>query len=715
MSDPAPVTVRPQRSPRRPWWLLLGVVAGLVAAIALGYAAFTLLTPASTPALVELPAQSELGRRWGSYLLEREWGTPREAVGDDGWGMTWSDAISDEYRYGADGIAGVTDENGEFRLSWAFWTGTEQHVTERFKGYNNTQGQAGEQITDDRIFHENGPTHAYHRMTYLYPREMPWFSIELESARSSESALTMVATVTNTTTETRSIDVVFRAALAPGQVVEPLPDGLLLPGDATVVAVVGQTPTDWQISPDKGALDANLRGEGLTGDSGGSHGSLAYRLEIPAGSEGVIRIGVAEAAIADSPDAGAQATGAAADVLELSDDIVAARREEADGLFRTQVAEHEPLYRQALMSLMWNESLYRWDGASGVDPDWAGRVDARDVLIMPDKWEYPWLASWDAAYHAVTASLVDPEVAQDQLRFVLSDRWQQPGGHIPCSEWTMDDECPPIFAWAAWRVFEESGDAEFLAEIYPSLQRSYDYWWAERQVGEALFSAGTLGMDNLPRAAPGSPQVDASAWMALFARDMARIASELDDQSTSERYWIDRGRIQEQINARLWDESSAFYYDLTPTGEFVAEKSYAGLIPLIAGVVPPERLPPILGALRDESQFLSTGGVRSLSADSPFYRPATAGSGVNSNWRGPVWVPINYMLVEALADVDPSLASEVRTRVVTNVETDWERTSRLHEFFDGDTGEGLGADEHAGWTALVANLIREGWPAPDAE
>jgi glycogen debranching enzyme len=279
----------------------------------------------------------------------------------------------------------------------------------------------------------------------------------------------------------------------------------------------------------------------------------------------------------------------------------------------------------------------------------------------------------------------------------------------------MDDECPPIFAWAAWRVYESTGDTEFLAEIYPGLQRSYDYWWAEKQVGEALFSAGTLGMDNLPRAAPGSPQADASAWMALFARDMARIASELDDQPTSERYWIDRGRIQEQINSRLWDESSAFYYDLTPTGEFVDSKSYAGLVPLIAGVVPPERLPPVLGALRDEEQFMSVGGIRSLSADSPFYRPGVGPSGVNSNWRGPVWVPINYMLVEALIDVDPSLANDIRNRVVTNVETDWERTSRLHEFFDGETGVGLGADEQAGWTALVANLIREGWPAPDSD
>ena len=142
----------------------------------------------------------------------------------------------------------------------------------------------------------------------------------------------------------------------------------------------------------------------------------------------------------------------------------------------------------------------------------------------------------------------------------------------------MDNECPPIFAWAAWRVFEQSGDTEFLAQVYPGLQRNYDYWWAHNQVGDALFTGGFLGMDNLPRSGFGAAQADATAWMAFFARDMARIASELGDQATSERYWIDRGHIQEQINATLWDEQSGFYYDLTPTGEFIDQKSYSGLI-----------------------------------------------------------------------------------------------------------------------------------------
>jgi glycogen debranching enzyme len=199
--------------------------------------------------------------------------------------------------------------------------------------------------------------------------------------------------------------------------------------------------------------------------------------------------------------------------------------------------------------------------------------------------------------------------------------------------------------------------------------------------------------------------------MVFFARDMVRIASELRDTTASERYWADRGRIQTAINDNLWDDASGFYYDLRSDGTFVRDKSYTGLVPLIAGVVPAERIPVVLSALRDPRQFLSSGGIRSMSAASPDYIPGEAGKGVNSNWRGPVWMPINYLLIQRITDLDPPFAEELRGRLVDTVEQDWRATGRLHEYFDGDTATGLGADDQAGWTALVANLIREGWPA----
>ena len=659
------------------------------------------------PAL-QLPPEAELDDRWGTYLSERQWGNPREAIAGDGWGLSWRGAIDTEYRFGEDGIAGLSDREDEFRVAWAFWDGVQPHVTERFWGATNPQGESGETILEDRVFHENTPNHAYSRLTYRYPPDEPAFDIELESAKYDSRRLTMSATVTNTTDGPRVLHLVLKGWLDVGGDVEPLADGLLLHGAESAVAVVGEAPHQWQISDDKAALDTNLRDGGLAGGSEGHIGALGRRLDLVAGEATTVRFALTESPLAEA----ASAADEARTVLDRAGAVVSARRIEAQEVFAGSVSEHEALYRQALMSLLWNESYYRWDGTTQINPSWAGRIDARDVLLLPDKWEYPWLASWDSAFHAVTAALIDPELGADQLRFLLSDRWQQPDGHVPCAEWVMDVECPPLFAWAAWRIYEHGRDRDFLAAIYPGLQRHYDYWWRTNLVDEAFFTGGFLGMDNLPRGR-GKPQADASAWMAFFARDMARIASELADTETAERYWLDRGRIQEGINSWLWDEETGFYYDVDLNGAPIRYKSYSGLIPLIAGVVPPERIPRLLDALRDEGEFLSPAGIRSVAASSPIYIPGEAGRGVNSNWRGPVWVPINYLLIEALEDIDAPFAREVRQRVVAAVEADWLATGRFHEYFDGDTGVGLGADAQAGWTALVANMIAEAWPAAE--
>ena len=191
--------------------------------------------------------------RWGTYLSEREWGTPREAVDGNGWGLTWSEATSTDYRYSDDGIAGVTDVDNEFRLAWAFWEGTSPRVTERFNGRTNPGGPAGEEIIEDRVFGENGPTHAYSSLTYRYPSDMPWFSIELEGARLDSSTMTFVATVTNTTDETADAQRRLQGlARHPATRSSRLSDGLLLTGGASVVAVVGQKPSEWQISDKQG-------------------------------------------------------------------------------------------------------------------------------------------------------------------------------------------------------------------------------------------------------------------------------------------------------------------------------------------------------------------------------------------------------------------------------------------------------------------------------
>jgi hypothetical protein len=706
-----PVPLGASWSSRQRTWASLTVLLGvfLLAASALGAVALE-PQPAPSPAAALTPP-TELDPRWGTYLSEREWGTPREALGADGWGLSWRGAIDTDYRYSDDGIAGLTDSKNEFRVSWAFWDGRQPHISERFYGATNPQGVSGEAIIDDRTFHENSPTGSYSRLTYRYPADEPAFEIVLEQAKIDSARQVMLATATNLTDREQRLDVVIKAWLAPTAGVEPIDDGLVLPGSDTALLVLTDQPGDWQIASAKDALDINLRRGELLGDQGGHIGALSHRLTIAAGQSGAVRAVLSEVPLAEIGDQGRRmaAIDAATGLLRQARTIATNRRAEARQMFAGDVSAHKELYRQALMTLLWNRSYYSWDGTSGVSPEWSGRVDARDILITPDKWESPWVSSWQSAFHAVTATLIDPALAEEQLRFLLSPRWQQPDGHIPCGEWVMDQECPPIFAWAAWRVYEVNRDIDFLAEVFPALQANYDYWWQAHGASEALFTGGFLGMDNLPRS-PGQPQADASAWMAFFARDMVRIASELREVSASERYWIDRGRISEAINEHLWDEETGFYYDRSAEGGFVLHKSYSGLVPLIAGVVPSSRMPAVLAKLRDESMFLSPGGIRSLSADSSLYLPAHADRGVNANWLGPVWVPMNYLLVRALAEVDPFFANDLRGRVVSMVEADWQATGRLSEFFDGDTNEGLGADSSSA-TALVANLISEGWPA----
>jgi len=685
---------------------LIVLAVALVAAGALG--ASRLLAP--DPAR-DLPSWNQLDKRWGTYLPERQWGTPREAVGANGWGLDYLKAGKTQYRYGEDGIAGITTRDGTFNLGWAMWDGKQIRVSERPFGWSNPSGEHGEAIVDRRVFAENTPTSSYHRSVLEYPAADPRFEITLEGARADDHSGVARATAVNTTGAAARLDLVFKGWFHDTAMrVELLPDGLLLHGPSSVVAIVGPPATSSQVSAEKKALDANLRNGGLTGAGPGNIGALAWNRDVEAGAKVVVPLAWAEA-----PDA-ATAEARARELLAPADRVLAARSAEAGTLFRGDVTAHEAVYRQALMSMLWSQALYTWDGVSSYDNSFAGKVDANDVLVMPDKWEFPWLASWDTGFEAVTASLIDPQLGADQLRFLLSDRWQQPDGHIPCAEWVMGVECPPIFAWSALKVADAGAGDAFLREVYPGLQRLYDYWWKTNAVTpDGLFTGGFLGMDNLPRG-DGQAQADASGYMAMFARDLAQIATRLGDTASADRYAADRDRIAAAVNAGLWDEERGFYFDLDTDGtSFILTKSYTGLIPLVAGIVPPDRAARVLEVVRDPAQLMSPYGVRSVSAESVLYEPGYSSTrGTNSNWRGPVWVPLNYLIIEAIQPLDPALAATIRESVVNNVEADWTKTGRFHEYFNGDTGEGIGADAQAGWTALVANLVRDGWPAAKA-
>ncbi len=678
--------------------------------------------PAPTFALVPW---SGLDRRWGTYLSEREWGNPREAVGGNGWGLGYGLAQRTEYQFGEDGIAGLTDDRGEFHVGWAFWDGVQKRVTERLYGLTNAQGPHGETIAENRVFHENTPTHSYARYEYHYPTVQPGsplpsldtidrqpgtFTIELEVAKIDSATLALRATATNTSAAPARLDVVLKGWLAPGaSVTLASGGGIALQGAASVVALVPEQPTNGvEITADKGALDADLRA-GLLHAGTGHIGALDEPAEIPAGGTASWTFGMAEVT-GSGPATAEAAQNRAALAAAGATAVLSARRAEADGLFVRDVSAHGDLYQALLMDTLWNETWYRWDGSGA---SFAGTVDAHDVLIMPDKWEFPWPASWDNAFQAVGASLASPAVGQAQLRFLLSDRWQQPDGHVPCAEWVMNDECPPILAWAALEVDAAAHDPAFLRALYPALQRQYAYWKRNEAVpGQpSLYSAGFLGMDNLPRDG-GAPRADASGWMAFFAGSMARIATELGDATAAAGYASDVRAIGDAVNASLWNDQDGIYEDRSSDGGFIRAPSYGGLVPLIAGIVPADRRARLVAAIGDPARFLSPSGIRSLSKASPTYQPgyATAG-GVNSNWLGPVWIPLNYLLVGALEPVDPALAADIRNRVVATVEADWRATGHVHEYYDAETGQGIGADAQTGWTALVANMIREAWPA----
>ena len=714
----APLPARRRGVLRRP--LVLVVVAALITALVAGALAVSGALRTGPRIGADLPTWDQLDTRWGTYLSEREWGTPREAVGGHPWGLDYLDAIRQEYRFSDDGIAGWTDTTNEFRMGWAFWDGKQPRVAERFFGWGNPSGDHGEEILDDRVFHENGPTHAYARLTYRYPLREPVVAIDLEVAKADSASAVFRATVTrlpgdeDEEPEALPLDVVFKAWLRPEQVVERTPTGLRLRGASSVVAVAGSEPLSWQVSAQKRALDRDLRDGALADQAGGHIGALAYRPSLAPGASATLTFAMAEA-----PDAAA-AEARAADLLADAATIADARRAESDGLFRGRVTAHEDLYRHALMSLLWAKSYYAWDG-SGWEPEWAGTVDARDVLIMPDKWEYPWLATWDTAFHAVAAAEIDPQLGADQLRFILSDRWQQDDGHLPCAEFVMDDECPLVFSWAALRVADAGAGDDFLEAVYPALVRSHDYWWSSHAVEpRGLFAGadpddpkqlGFLGMDNLPRAR-GRAQADASGWMAFDARQLEAIARRLGRTQDAERFAEDVAVIAEAVNAHLWNEDEGFYFDLDEEGQgFIDVPSYSGLVPLIADIVPPDRLERVLAQVRDENAFLADGGLRSTSRRSFDYKPGYTTKGVNSSWLGPIWMPLNYLLVGSIERHDPAFAADLRQRLIDLVEADWRATGRIHEYFDGNTGEGLGADAQTGWTALVANLIREAHPA----
>ncbi len=541
------------------------------------------------------------------------------------------------------------------------------------------------------------------------------------------------------------------------------------------------------------------------------------------------------------------------------DGIFAAREREAEEFWRESAAgledpEARRVHRQALAGLLWSRQFYHWDiprwlegdpgqpvpaaeRRRGRDSSWE-HLNNADVLLVPDKWEYPWYAAWDLAFHCVALASVDPELAKAQLVLLLREWYMHPNGQLPAFEWNLGDANPPVHAWAAWRVFEIDrerhdgrGDRAFLERVFHKLLINFTWWVNRKDVdGRNVFQGGFLGLDNIgvfdrSEMAPEGgalDQADGTSWMAMYALDLLRIALELareepiyQDVATKffEHFLYIAGAMNDvgRQGVALWDPEDEFFYDVLRRSDGRAVplkiRSLVGLIPLFAVEVleseqlagAPEfaerlrwflryrpdlaslvsrwhvpgagdtrllallrghRVKRVLRRMLDEAEFLSPFGVRSLSRyhrDAPFrlplegtfavaYEPGEARTGLfggNSNWRGPVWVPMNYLIIEALRRFHRYYGDQFRVECPTGsgvllslaeiADEIARRVLRLflpgpdgrrpyqgsgpalpgsqdlllfHEYFDGEDGRGLGASHQTGWTSLVAELLR---------
>jgi len=600
-----------------------------------------------------------------------------------------------------------------------------------------------------------------------------------------------------------------------------------------------------------------VNGYVVNGESGavnpdqiGTKAAANYSFIIEPGETATIRLRLTDKAITKTSQ-----------VFEDFERVFSERIREADEFYETVIPsdlspDAKAVMRQSFAGLLWSKQFYHYvikewlegdpacppppvERLKGRNHDWHHLYNA-DVISMPDKWEYPWYAAWDLAFHCVPLALVDSELAKEQLVLLLREWYMHPNGQLPAYEWAFGDVNPPVHAWAAWRVYKIEkkrrgvGDRKFLERIFHKLMLNFT-WWVNRKDAEGnnIFEGGFLGLDNIgvfDRSAPLPTggyieQSDGTSWMAMFTLNLLAIAIELAKEDpvyedVASKFWEHFIYIAHAMNnigeenVELWDEADGFFYDVLhlPNKDHVMLKvrSMVGLIPLFAvetleskmldqlpdfkkrlewfldnrpdlttgcmrnpgdgdrrllSVVGRDRLRRVLKVMLDESEFLSEYGIRALSRrhkDHPYvlyvngtehrvdYEPAessTALFGGNSNWRGPIWFPVNYLIIESLQRFHHFFGNDFKVECPTDsgqMMTLWEvagelsrRLSRIflrgangrrpvfggiekfqndpnwrdlilfHEYFHADNGAGIGASHQTGWTGVVAKLLQQ--------
>ena len=854
-------------------------------------------------------------RRWGPYLSERQWGTVREDAtrGPDSWSaFTHDQARSRAYRWGEDGLAGLSDDKQFLCLSLALWNGVDPILKERLFGLTNNQGNHGEDVKECYFYLDATPTSSYLRMLYKYPlREFPYddlvatngargkhdpeyelldtgifdddryADVLVEYAKSGPEDILMQITVANRGPDDASVRVLptvwFRHTWSwAGETPPPrLSTITLQDGRNGVVAEHPELGRRWCCADGAPAVlmtrnETNdelifgvpnttpyvkdgidryvVHGETATVDPSGvgTKAAFDYSLHLRPGEGRVVRLRLTDS----EPKA---------DPFGDFDVVMLTRRAEADAFYDeifddVSSAEDRAVMRQAMAGMLWSKQFYkldveRWLYEHGADPldvnpelrnhDWRHFV-ASDVISMPDKWEYPWFAAWDLAFHAVALAAVDLAFAKSQLDLLLTRRYQHPNGQLPAYEWNFSDVNPPVHAWATFFVYEleklrtGTGDRAFLANSFSKLLKNFTWWLNRKDADDRnVFQGGFLGLDNIgvfDRSAPlpgggRLDQADGTAWMALYCQNLMQIAIEL---AREEPVYVEQAQmLLENLlwiaaasnhlgsdGVRMWDEHDGFFYDVLrrPDGSSVPleVRSMVGLMPLAAATVldgelrtafpqmvdaaveflrahpavtaalggrgqratetgpilfalfDEDRLRRILARMLDEAEFLGPHGIRSVSKrheQEPFvfvadgqrytvaYLPAESDTGMfggNSNWRGPVWVPMNAMLVRALLNLYGyygddftvecptgsgrrmtlyQVAQEIGDRIMATFrrgpdghrpvhggaqkyrdDPHWRDLVLFYEYLHGDNGAGIGASHQTGWTGLVGVL-----------
>ena len=865
--------------------------------------------------LVQARAAEVTWRRWGPYLSERQWGTVREDYSPHGtaWDYFSHDqARSRAYRWGEDGLGGISDDGQRLCFALALWNEQDPILKERAFGLTGGEGNHGEDVKEYYFYLDNVPSHAYMKYLYKYPqRAYPYtklvqenrrrdrhdfeyelldtgvfdddryFDVFVEYAKATADDVLIQISVANRGPEAATCHLLptlwFRNTwswfpdsekpelrlVQAGMVQADHPElgsrWLYCQGADRLLFTENETNNQRLFGSDNaspyvkdGINEAIVHGrsEAVNPAQTGTKVAAHYPLEVAAGETAVVRLRLSKAADLSGP-------------FDQFAELVAQRKGEADDFYQHITPFPLPddmrnVQRQAFAGLLWTKQFYHYWVDEWLEGDPAGlpppatrkrgrnrdwwHFNSADILSMPDKWEFPWFAAWDTAFHAIPLALIDPDFAKEQLTLLLRVWYMHPNGQMPAYEWAFGDVNPPVHAWAAMRVYQIEGkmtgrkDRHFLEHIFQKLLLNFT-WWVNRKDAEGnnIFEGGFLGLDNIGAFDRGArlpsggrlEQADGTSWMAMYCLNMLAIALELAEENPVYEnlatkflehflYIADAINDLGQESDGLWDEEDGFYYDVLrlPDGRDIRMRTQtiAGLVPLFAiatqrpfkpgdfpdfsrrvawfmenrpdlvkniadlqrpgfaarkvlAIVDPDKLARILEKMLDEDGMLSPYGIRSVSRQhvrQPFvfevdgqrfelgYEPAESRSGLfggNSNWRGPIWFPLNYLLIESLQKFHYYLgddflapcaigpeegvtlwqaAGELSERLIKLFLRDeegrrpiyggtekfqndpyWRDLILFNEYFHGDNGAGLGASHQTGWTGIVAKLIQQ--------